>query len=133
MDAKLLVPKFGPDEAAELLGDSEHWRNFARRIQHHPYVFRYLKEKQSGRCPVCNLGLEGGMTIHHVSYLNRCLHESVCEISTPTPKRPNKKVKAPPCEGCEKLPKCAALLALVHNGCHIKIHTLENEIKSRSS
>lgn len=130
MDIRKLVPVLGPNEAAALLGESEHWRNFARRIQHHPFVFNHLRGVQGHRCPVCGCGLEGNLTIHHVSYINRCRTEDVVIIACPTPKRPNKTIQAPPCEGCDQLARCSSFLALVHDGCHVKIHAHEAKIKN---
>lgn len=131
MDLKKLVPVLGPNEASALLGDTELWRNFGRRIQHHPAMADYLRVKQGHRCPVCECGLEGNLTIHHVSYINRCKTESAINLPTPTPKRPNKTVMAPPCEGCDQMSRCATFLALVHDGCHVKIHALESKIKAQ--
>lgn len=129
MDISKLVPVLGPNEASALLGDSEHWRNFGRRIQHHPQMGKHLQVKQGHRCPVCGCGLEGGLTIHHVSYINRCRTNEVVTIPSPTAKRPNKTIQAPPCEGCDQLERCSSFLALVHDGCHVKIHALEAKQK----
>jgi hypothetical protein len=129
LDIHKLIPILGPNEASTLLGDSEQWRNFGRRIQHHPAMHALLREKQNHRCLVCGCGLEGALTIHHVSYINRCKTDQVLSIPTPTPKRPNKSVQAPPCGDCELLSKCSALLALVHDGCHVRIHALEAKLK----
>lgn len=127
-DIRHLVPKVGPKDAEALLGASEQWLNFGRRIQHHPSVEAYLRKKQNHRCPVCDCGLEGSLTIHHVSYINRCSVEQTISIATPTPKRPGKSVLAPPCEGCPHLSRCSSFLALVHDGCHVKIHALEAKL-----
>jgi hypothetical protein len=124
-DIRYLVPKVGPKDAEVLLGSSEQWLNFGRRIQHHSAVQAFLLKKQNHRCPVCDCGLEGNLTIHHVSYINRCQYTATVDIPTPTPKRPDKTVQAPPCEGCPELARCAGFLALVHSACHVKIHALE--------
>lgn len=123
------MPKIGPNEAAKILGNDGYWRNFGRHIQHHPAIFKLLKNKQLDRCPVCNCGLLGNTTVHHVSYMNRCTHMDSVLIPSPTQKRPNRKTSVPPCEGCININKCASHLALVHNGCHVKIHAVEAAIK----
>lgn len=124
-----LIPQLGPKQAQALLGTSEKWLNFARRIQHNPDMKNYLNAIQRGACPVCALGLEGNLTIHHVSYMNRCLHEESILIPTPTNGRPHRTTKAPPCGGCSNIAKCASYLSLVHSRCHVAIHTLENQMK----
>lgn len=133
MEIQKLIPVLGPVEASALLGDTEHWRNFGRRIQHHPAMLELLRVKQDHRCPVCGCGLEGNLTIHHVSYINRCTTDQVVEIRSPTPKRPNKTVQTPPCMGCDQQVKCSSFLALVHDGCHVKIHALEAKLKTHSA
>jgi hypothetical protein len=117
-----LAPKLGPDQAGEKMGRDQFWINFARKIQHHPVVKLRLMANQAGRCPVCSRGVGLTDTVHHVSYLRRCIHTHEVEFSSPTPKRPNKTVMAPPCEGCPQLDQCARLLALVHDKCHHLIH-----------
>ncbi|WP_156675867.1 hypothetical protein [Pseudomonas sp. Leaf58] len=117
-----LAPKLGPDQAAEKLGRDQYWINFARRIQHHPVVKQQLMANQGGRCPVCARGVALTDTVHHVSYLRRCVYTHQVEFSAATPKRPNKTVTAPPCEGCPQLEQCARLLVLVHDKCHHLIH-----------
>lgn len=124
-----LIPKVGPNEAQSLLGKSGRWLNFARRVQHNPDMKAHLHAVQRGACPVCDLGLEGNLTIHHVSYMNRCLHDEPVLIPTPTSGRPHRTAKAPPCNGCPKMDKCASYLSLVHSRCHVVIHTLERQMK----
>ncbi len=125
---KKLVPKVGPNEASSLLGEDKNWFNFGRLIQHSTAVKDLLKVNQRAKCLVCGCGLEGKITIHHVSYLNKCIHAHTIEVPNPTPKRPKRMISAPPCEGCPEINRCAAFLALVHNGCHVKIHALEKEM-----
>lgn len=120
-----LLPKVGPEEAGKLLGDTEHWRNFARRIQRNPAVIDALRIKQQHRCPVCQCGLDGGLTVHHVSYINRCRTETTIELVHTTQNRADRRVMAPPCEGCPEMNRCLSFLALVHNACHVRIHDLE--------
>lgn len=117
-----LAPKLGPDEAGDKLGKDARWMNFARRIQHHPAVKLFLLTKQSSKCPVCACGLGNQDTVHHVSYLARCLYDTQVEVMATTGRRAARLVKAPPCEGCPNLERCAGLLALVHDRCHHKIH-----------
>lgn len=125
-----LVPKLGPNDAQSILGDTEKWFNFARRVQHNPEMKSFLHSFQKGACPACALGLEGELTVHHVSYMNRCLHNDPILIPNPTKSRPNRTTKAPPCKGCSNISKCASYLSLVHSRCHIAIHTLERQLKS---
>jgi hypothetical protein len=124
-----LVPKVGPDDAGKLLGESGEWRNFARRIQRHPAILQELKARQAHRCPVCNCGLEGALTIHHVSYINRCVTTDTIELTHATATRSERTVKAPPCAGCPSMARCLGFLALVHNACHVKIHAHERGLR----
>lgn len=124
-----LVPKVGPEDAGKLLGESGEWRNFARRIQRHPAILGALKIRQTHRCPVCNCGLEGALTIHHVSYINRCVTTDTIELTHATAMRSERTVKAPPCAECPSMVRCLGFLALVHNACHVKIHAHEKLLK----
>lgn len=124
-----LVPKVGPLDAGSLFSNSARWFNFGRRIQHHPAIELILRNKQNGLCPVCLLGLEGNLTIHHVSYMNTCLYENTVKIPKPTKGRPQRTVDAPPCDTCERVDKCTSFLALVHSRCHITIHKMERDLQ----
>lgn len=125
MRAQRLVPKVKAAEAEALAADVGLWVNFAKRIQHNPAMRQHLLSKQQGRCPVCHAGLETRITIHHVSYINSCVVSEAIEFPSPTPKRPERSVKAPPCAGCPQISRCASYLALVHDRCHVEIHSHE--------
>ncbi|WP_044298926.1 hypothetical protein [Pseudomonas amygdali] len=117
-----LAPKLGPNEAGDKLGKDPLWENFARKIQHHPDVKLFLIAKQGGKCPVCSRGVGQDDTVHHVSYLFRCLYEHQVDVMASTGKRAKKLVKAPPCSGCPNLSRCASMLVIVHDRCHHLIH-----------
>ncbi|MBB4861301.1 hypothetical protein HNP46_000112 [Pseudomonas nitritireducens] len=117
-----LKPKVGTVDAGAKIKDKARWENFAKRIQHSPAVRRRLMEKQQGRCPVCLAGVEPGETVHHVSYVHQCQFIETQSHAAPTAKRPERVVKAPPCEGCASMDRCLSYLALVHEDCHILIH-----------
>lgn len=118
-----LAPKIGPNEAGDKLGKNAQWYNFARKIQHHPDVKRFLIARQAAKCPVCSRGVSEFDTVHHVSYFGRCLYDHEVEVIASTGKRAKRLVKAPPCNGCPNLARCASLLVIVHDRCHHIIHS----------
>lgn len=117
-----LSPKFSKKQAGEKMGESPLWQNFALRIQHHPDIKQSLIILQQGKCPLCQMPVVHTDTVHHLSYLSKCITEEVISFPTPTQKRPSKTSKAPPCSGCPEQQRCLRLLALVHDRCHYKIH-----------
>lgn len=117
-----LAPAFTPDIAKIKMGDTPQWKNFALRIQHHPFIKEQLRIKQEGKCPVCSMPVTTSDVVHHVSYLARCKTDSVIDVLNPTQKRPSRTNAAPPCEGCSERTRCISLLVLVHNRCHFLIH-----------
>jgi hypothetical protein len=122
MARHILSPRFTPHEAREKMGDSEKWKNFALRAQHHPVMKQQLMIIQGGKCPVCQMPVCHTDTIHHVSYLARCRTDETVVFATPTEKRPHRTSEAPPCEHCPEQARCLRLLVLVHDRCHFIIH-----------
>lgn len=131
--AKTLIPKVGPKQAATLLGDTPLWRNFARRIQRHPYIKGILLKQQKGSCPVCLLGLTSNDVTHHVSYMNRCIYTDIHEIKNRVKSGRERTVRVPPCDSCERTNICTSYLSLVHSSCHVIIHDLEKDLQKDAS
>jgi hypothetical protein len=129
-----LVPRIASAEAKAKCRDKEAWRNFARRITHHPDVQEYLHTREAGLCTHCKQPLHGKTQIHHIDYDHYCSFGIMKTIATPTPKRPNRIRSIPDCKACslqrrELFDKCMGRLTVVHAGCNAKISRMQPKKK----
>ncbi len=85
-----------------------------------------LLEKQDGICPVCEKSLiEKKTVIHHIDYFNLCHYGEFFKEKRPTPKRPNRLIRIPKCDICADRQGCLDRVILIHQRCHISLHTRE--------
>lgn len=132
-----VVPKHEQKIYEEAFKNSESyeaWEVYARFLQAHPYVKKYLSLRQENRCLYCNEKLfedSNYNIVHHRDYLNICtLHttiESLISVSKPTSKNQERIIKVPNCEYCKRhnekdFNDCMDRLVLLHDNCHTKIH-----------
>jgi hypothetical protein len=119
---KNIINQHTRNEARTKHGDSERWKNYAERVQKHPFVREYLIQKYNGICQYCGLPIAGDFQIQHGTYDKECIFEEHIRVKYKTKRRPNGTRKVPDCENCTEFHECIDdALYPVHAYCNMLI------------
>jgi len=92
--------------------------NFTRLVQRHPFIRRYLWQRQRGLCEFCGKIMKPDrFSIHHQSY------DRSCHTSRRVQFR-GCRGQVPPCHECPQtdLESCTVLLLALCRLCHRRLH-----------
>ncbi|MBE5103420.1 hypothetical protein [Priestia aryabhattai] len=123
-----LIPKMSSLKASEKHKDyKNHWKNFSRRMQKHPFTREFHFKLSKGICAWCDKTIDKEkFVLHHIDYDHKCINQNSIKILKPTPKRPNRKIQIPNCEECAKnypleFSECMKRVVPVHQICNLII------------
>ena len=108
-------------------GNSEEWKNYARRLQKNPYAKKAILKRYDGKCQFCGKDITTSFVIHHKTYDRECLTGSTTRIPNPTLRRPKRTTAIPLCEKCDGFTECTAQLYPVHVSCNRDIEKIYEE------